>query len=988
MGVKSQVQLALLAGILFVSSRADGLSPEESLRAMKVADGFSVKLAASEPEIRQPLSISFDERGRMWVIQYLQYPTPAGLKAAKVDQYLRTTYDHRPEPPPRGPKGADRITICEDTDGDGRMDQFKDFVSGLNLCSGMALGRGGLFVVQPPYLLFYADKNRDDIPDGDPEVLLTGFGMEDAHAFANSLAWGPDGWLYGAQGSTVTANIRGIEFQQGIWRYHPVTRAFELFAEGGGNTWGLDFDGEGELFAGTNFYEKMLHQVQGAYYVKNFGKHGALHNPNTYGYFEHVPYSGYKGLHISIGGIVYHGRAFGKEFEGKYIFGNTLDHAVYWANLHPNGSTFAASHGGTLLKTDDELFRPVDCTISPDGAVYVADWCDKRATHVDPLDTWDRSNGRIYRIESNGAPKNRPEPFRFAEMSSERIVDLLSHSNDWVVREARQVLASRADATILPRLRKQISHDANGPLQLQSLWALYVSGGFDDGFATKLLPHTNKSIRKWTIRFLGDAGKISDPQKQQLIQLAKTETHGPNRAQLACSAKRLSGPNALPIIRELLLRAEDVADTQIPLLLWWALEKNAISSRAEVLDLFSNPQLWKSALVQKHILERLARRYTMEGGEENFAACVKLLEVAEREGNSQAVLRGIEQALEGRALEKTSPAFAAWLSKGWPKYSSDDTFLRVAVRLGSAEAQKAAIKIAGDDTSPEPKRAEYIETLGQIGRPQLLAPLLEILTTSKTERIRTATLNALQHFPDRTVAKQILQLYPDFDPALRQRARNALVNRPSWAEMLVGAVESNRIPSSEISIEQARQMASLRNPELSRRVEKIWGKLETRSPAAKQNTINELKLVLKPSGVAGRDAKGNPDEGRKIFQQACAICHKLFDEGNAIGPDLTGADRKNMEFMLANIVNPNGSIRPEFVSQQIELKDDQIFQGLMVESTPGTVTLVDGTNQRHIIRREQIREMKESQTSLMPEGLLEAMQPQQIMDLFSYLQKD
>ena len=169
---------------------------------------------------------------------------------------------------------------------------------------------------------------------------------------------------------------------------------------------------------------------------------------------------------------------------------------------------------------------------------------------------------------------------------------------------------------------------------------------------------------------------------------------------------------------------------------------------------------------------------------------------------------------------------------------------------------------------------------------------------------------------------------------------------------------------------------------------KIWGKLETQSPAAKQNTINELKLVLKPSGVAGRDAKGNPDEGRKIFQQACAICHKLFDEGNSIGPDLTGAERKNMEFMLANIVNPNGSIRPEFVSQQIELKDDQILQGLMVESTPGTVTLVDGTNQRHIIRREQIREMKESQTSLMPEGLLEALQPQQIMDLFSYLQKD
>src|SRR3989454_5965059 len=208
-------------GLLFPFSAglgAGGLSPQEALNHMKVADGFEVKLVAHEPEIRQPLSVTFDERGRMWVIQYLQYPTPAGLKAVSVDQYLRTKYDRVPDPPPRGPKGADRITICEDTDGDGLPDKFKDFVSGLNLASGMAIGHGGVFIVQPPYLLFYADRNGDDVPDGDPEVLLSGFGMEDAHAVANSLTWGPDGWLYGAQGSTVTAHIRDLEFQQGIWR--------------------------------------------------------------------------------------------------------------------------------------------------------------------------------------------------------------------------------------------------------------------------------------------------------------------------------------------------------------------------------------------------------------------------------------------------------------------------------------------------------------------------------------------------------------------------------------------------------------------------------------------------------------------------------------------------------------------------------------------------------------------------------------------------
>src|SRR6266446_6745956 len=262
---------AVLLFLVVNKVHSAGLPPQEALRRMKVADGFTVKLFANEPEIRQPLTMSFDERGRMWVIQYLQYPNPAGLKPVQIDQYLRTKYDKLPEPPPRGPKGADRITICEDTDGDGRADKFKDFVTGLNLASGMALGHGGVFVVQPPYLLFYPDRNGDDVPDGDPEVLLSGFGMEDAHAFPNSLQWGPDGWLYGAQGSTVTANIRGIEFQQGIWRYRPLTKEFELFAEGGGNTWGVDFDEHGNVIAGTNFGDVIgLHQVQGAYYIKGF----------------------------------------------------------------------------------------------------------------------------------------------------------------------------------------------------------------------------------------------------------------------------------------------------------------------------------------------------------------------------------------------------------------------------------------------------------------------------------------------------------------------------------------------------------------------------------------------------------------------------------------------------------------------------------------------------------------------------------------------
>ncbi len=982
----------LLAGILLFSLRAAALSPEEALRQMKVADGFTAKLVASEPEIRQPISISFDDRGRMWVIQYLQYPTPAGLKPVKVDQYLRTTYDKLPEPPPRGPKGADRITICEDTNGDGRMDTFKDFVSGLNLCSGMTLGYGGVFVAQPPYLLFYADKNHDDIPDGDPEVLLTGFGMEDAHAFANSLTWGPDGWLYGAQGSTVTARIPptrdGIEFQQGIWRYHPVTRAFELFAEGGGNTWGLDFDDDGELIAGTNFSERMLHQLQGAYYVKNFGKHGALHNPYAYGFFDHVPFSGYKGLHISIGGIIYHGGAFGKEFEGAYIFGNTLDHAVYWANLKPHGSTFTASHGGTLLKTDDELFRPVDCTIGPDGAVYVADWCDKRATHVDPLDTWDRSNGRIYKIERT-ATKSQPAAFDLSKLTNDQLADSLSHTNDWFVRQALRILGERRSGNF-DSFQEKLQQTNDVPA-LKYLWVLYVSGGFTDQIAGDLLHHPNPQVRKWTVRFLGDKGDVAPVLEKDLVHLVRTEQSPVVRAQLACSAKRLPGVQGLPIIRELIHRDEDVDDPFIPLLLWWAIEKNASDAKAEIKILLQTTADWQSPMMKKHLLERIARRFAAETNllaNSGLEACAELLTQSPSNEARQVILQGMEKSLTGKRLEKVPLSLVRWFESAWKKDAGDLSLIRLGLRMGRAEANVSAADLLQNGKMTETEMIPLMEVYGQTAGANSSAIILSIFTGAKSETLKLAVLSVLERFSAPEIARTILENYANLSPTVQARSRDCLLSRTTWTQQFLDAIDAGKIDSKKISIEQVRRMAALKNEDVNRRIEKIWGKIRVDSPAEKQNSINELKLVLHPSGVAGRDGKGNPDEGKKIFQQACAVCHKLFDEGNSIGPDLTGTDRKNTDFMLANIVNPSGYIRAEYVSFAVETKDDQIVNGLMAESTPGSVTLLDASNQRHVISREQIRELKESQTSLMPEGLLEALQPQQVMDLFSYLQKD
>jgi glucose/arabinose dehydrogenase len=503
--------------------------PEEAKKTFQVAKGLEIQLVAHEPMVQQPLCINFDDRGRLWVLQYLQYPIPKGLKPVEVDQYLRTRYDRVPEPPPKGPKGADKIIILEDPDGAGRYRKSKDFLTGLNLASGFALGYGGVFVVQPPYLLFYRIKAGTDKPDGDPDVLLKGFGMEDAHAFANSLTWGPDGWLYGAQGSTVTAHIRGIEFQQGIWRYHPWTDEFELFAEGGGNTWGIDFDRHGQLFAGGNTTEPLCHHVQGGYYIKGFGKHGPLHNPYAFGYFNPVKHHGFLGSALTGGFVLYQGGLFPERFHDAVIYPNLRVNAMRVSRLRSEGSTFSTEFQEDFLVSSDRWFRPVKSLVGPDGALYVADWYDYNISHTDPKDRsrWyepSRDTGRIWRVVPEGTTPRMTGPWPLGQLASADLVNLLKHPNAWYAREARRLLMERRDPAVCPRLERMVLENKDPRLALEALWALHVSRGLTDELALKLLDHPGEHIRAWTIRLMGDRRQVSRSFADRLNELARSES--------------------------------------------------------------------------------------------------------------------------------------------------------------------------------------------------------------------------------------------------------------------------------------------------------------------------------------------------------------------------------------------------------------------------------------------------------------------------------
>ncbi len=968
----------LLAITLLIPNQApaQGFSPQEALRRMQPAPGLKVELVASEPEIRQPVSISFDDRGRLWVLQYLQYPRPAGLKAVKVDQYLRTVWDRLPEPPPRGPRGADCLTILA-PDANGRFHKVKDFITGLNLASGFALGYGGVFIVQPPYLLFYADRDADDTPDGDPEVLLTGFGMEDPHAFANSLQFGPDGWLYGAHGSTCTANIRGISFQQGIWRYHPRTHAFELFAEGGGNTWGLDFDMHGNAIAGTNDGNVIgLHQVQGGYYVKGFAKHGELHNPYSFGYFEHMKHKGFEGGHVTCGGIVYEGDGLPASFRGAYIAANPLVNNLYWHTFARKGSTFTSQQGGKFLVSNDTWFRPVDCLTGPDGAVYVADWYDKRLNHVNPVDNWDRSNGRVYRVTGIGA--RAPSSFDLNKFSSNELVELLGNSNSWQVGEARRLLAERHDPAVIPVLERKLWAEKS-PLALEYLWALNASGGFLPQVAARLLAHEQEDLRTWTIRLLGDSKRIPAEVWPTLLAAARTESSSLVRSQLACTCKRLPGEQALPLLGVLLGHSEDAGDAFIPLLLWWALEDKATSQRAEVLALFDDPAFWRLPLVRQTMLERIGRRYLSVGTDVDEKSCARLLQLAPGEAEADRIALGLERALQGRFGIKAVPALQQAVKALWEQHPQNLVRWQLAMRLGNDAALALAMERLTDNKALGSERRTLLACLGELRPYGIVDKLLSLINHQESADVQQAALGALQGYNDPVIVDRLVAQYGSLSTNMRGRVQNYLASRGPSARRLLEQVDSGRIPAKDVPLDVVRRCAQHDDAEIKRLILKLWGRIEPQTSGEMRARIASIKKMLDTG-------KGNAARGHAHFTKLCATCHTLFAEGNKVGPELTGADRRDFDFLATSIVDPSAVIRNEFVAQVASLKDGRLLTGLVAEAGPSTITLLDAKNERVVVSRQDLESLTPSRQSLMPEKLIDELDEQQTRDLFAYLQ--
>lgn len=714
--------------------------PDEALRAFKTVEGLTMELVASDPIIRQPVDMHFDERGRLWVVQYLQYPFPAGLNITSYDQYLRARYNSVPAAPPNHVRGADKVTVLEDKDGDGVFESHQDVITGLNITTSVLTGRGGVWVMNPPYLLFYRDLTGDGLPDAEPEVRLQGFGLEDTHSLANSLTWGPDGWLYGVHGSTSTARVRGISFLgQAVWRYHPERDTFELFAQGGGNPWTLSFDSTGRAFSGDNGgNSRGFHWVRGGRYEKNWPKHGPFTMPHSYGYISNMDHEGDPARFAMTSVIYEEGKLPG--YEGQLISGMALTGRIQASRLVADGATFRTVDTDAVVTTTDRSFRPVDTAVGPDGAVYFADWCDIRMDHTDPRDTWDKSCGRIWRLR--GADYRPMPPVDLARRSDQELMSLLGDTRKWYREQARRILGERKDESLVPQLRQR-AREGRGQLALEALWTAHLISGTDSGWAMALLDHPDAAMRSAVLRLLNDSGPIARRMHERLVRLGRTEPDAEVRSELANTAARVEADTARAVLQELIGRREDVADKHIPLRIWWTLEDQITRDADAVLSWIQKAGLWEAQLFSEHLAGRVARRlaahrgdnesftridpnknwkayarhprslmpggkgnytdwetnYTAEISARNLTRLARLLEMAP-ERHRDRLLVGVKAGLEqGLTPARVPEPLLAVINEWWRDQPHTDALLDVAVNLRHPEAVKQAIAAAGDPRS-------------------------------------------------------------------------------------------------------------------------------------------------------------------------------------------------------------------------------------------------------------------------------------------------
>ena len=949
-------------------------SPAGSLAQIEVAEGFKAELVASEPLVRDPVALDFDEQGRMFVVQLPQYNGYA------VEGFNR--------------RGS--IAMLVDTDGDGRYDTSIEYADDLNYPTAVACWDGGLFVGVAPDLIYLKDTDGDGKADV-RRVVFSGFGSDKAgEGHLNSFRWGADNRFH------ISTNISGGDVRATADDSGPAVSVrgrglifdprdlsgFELTSGGGQH--GMSMDEWGRKFVCSNSVPAQMLMFDDRYLARNprlespapavdiapEGKFTQLYRISANepwrvlrtrlrkdGLFRGSDEGGKPfGFFTGATGItVYRGDAWPEAYRGSLLVGDVANNLIYRATLDPAGVRVVARRahpGREFLASRDIWFRPVQFANAPDGSLFVLDIYRELIEgaaflppeflkYLDPVGGNDR--GRIYRIVPRGF--EQPKRPNLGTATTEELVALLEHTNGWHRDTASRLLYQRQDRSAVKPLR-QLATDAELPEgRVMALYSLDGVSALDEPTLLSALNDRTPLVRTHALRLADRRVAGSVAIAAQLMQMVEDEDLRV-RYQLAFSLGGARGPQRNRALASLAKR--DGSDSWLQL----AILSSLYDGAGPVFAMLGEDPSFRQTGHGRDLLLKLSRQIASSGRTDELSSVLSVLD----------------------KLTMDEAAFSAELVKALVESSRDTARERILAAADGkvndilSELLEEAAIVSVDDSKPTSERVEAIGSLRLSRFDKTHELFAELLDLQQTAEIQIAALDVLAEFDSREVATLILDAWPTFSPSVRSRATETLLSRPSWVTDLMDAVEEGGVRRGDIDPARVELLKRHPDEQLAKRVAKLFDRALL---PQRQDVVQRYQPALEADGDATR--------GKHVFKKVCSACHQLEGVGTAVGADLKGIRNRGLAAVLLNILDPNREVKPQFLTYVMATDEGRVITGMIVNESANTLIVqqLDGT--RVNVQRNQIEQLRSTGLSFMPEGLEKQIQVQDMADLLSYL---
>jgi putative heme-binding domain-containing protein len=943
-------------------------SPAEALVKMTVPPGFHVDLVASEPELVNPIAMAFDDRGRIFITESVEYPRKSA-----------------------GP-GRDRIKLITGVDNLGHATKVGVFAEGFNIPTGVAVGYGGVWVLNSPDLLFLREQGGKEVSR---EVVLTGFGRTDFHELPSSLTWGPDGWLYGLNGvfnecHVVAKDGRRHDFTCAMWRMHPRTREFQVFAEGTSNPYGIAWDNEGSAIIEACHWatDHLFHFVETGYYERQAGAYPPftmkLGSITDHGHQK----TAYCGIALLDTG------SFPVQFRGRIVVGNLHGGCINVDCLERDGATYLGRGEPDLLTANDDWFMPVSLKVGPDGCLYVLDWYDRYHCSQDAIrdpEGVDRLRGRLYRLRYGDSP--RQPKYDLAMESDDQLIARLASPNIYFRESAQRVLAERMDkggselrATLEAKVETgRVETGLVRESKLHALWALIGGGPLEPGFHASLLTNADPAFRAWAVRAAGNQGKVSADLRDAIAALAR----GPSpevQLQVAIASRKIDGCDALAVLLEVLRHCGQ--DKIIPAIAWQNLHPLLEDKGTRFVSLLKKNGQKPPAPAVELLLPRAVDRMLAARVPEIDAATALLeycMQTAPgRAPDCIAAISSRTGGLNEATLAKLKQSLLPLIENVLRERPSTQLYLStqlLAARLGLASGDAAEVRRMFVSTSEAvATRLQALEALIAFRDSSLLESLPGVLASARPD-FAGRVFAALGRCEEARLADVILLQYPRLAPELQPLAIDLLMQRESWARKLLDAVLAGRLPRGVLNANHLRKIMETNDREAIWAVQKAFGTVrEERNP--------EREKVVAEMGEYLRGNLGDPRAGQRVFKSFCAQCHTIYGEGAKVGPDITSNGRSSFEQLLSNVFDPSLVIGPSYQVTTVVTKDGRNLTGLIVEDSEQRIVIRMPGEGEENVPRNNVKYTRVSKLSMMPEGIENLLPRKDLADLFAFLTLD